>query len=139
MRIGVNCFILSENMGGLRQYFHRLFRELLASDQKNSYVFFYFEHNIKEMEHIGDERWKKDAILLKDQQDVLNHLDLIDHLQPRVAVLSEEHTIKKTGSTSEILGDEELLIGVNLIHEHVHKHGDEEHRHFHSHYRFHKH
>ena len=78
MRIGVNCFILSENMGGLRQYFHRLFRELLASDQKNSYVFFYFEHNIKEMEHIGDERWKKDAILLKDQQDVLNHIDLID-------------------------------------------------------------
>jgi cobalt/nickel transport system ATP-binding protein len=68
-----------------------------------------------------------------------HHLDLIDHLQPRVAVLSEEHTIIKTGLASEILGDEELLIGVNLIHEHVHKHGDEEHRHFHSHYRFHKH
>jgi cobalt/nickel transport system ATP-binding protein len=68
-----------------------------------------------------------------------HHLDLIDHLQPRVAVLSEEHTIQKTGTASEILGDEELLIGVNLIHEHVHKHGNEEHRHFHSHFGFHKH
>ena len=68
-----------------------------------------------------------------------HHLDLIDHLQPGVAVLSEEHTIRKTGTASEILGDEELLISVNLIHEHIHKHGNEEHRHFHSHYRFHKH
>jgi cobalt/nickel transport system ATP-binding protein len=68
-----------------------------------------------------------------------HHLDLIDHLQPRVAVLSEEHTIGRTGTASEILGDEQLLISVNLIHEHIHKHGNEEHRHFHSHYRFHKH
>ncbi len=68
-----------------------------------------------------------------------HHLDLIDHLQPRVAVLSEEHTICKTGSSDEILNDQELLISVNLIHEHAHKHGGEEHRHFHSHYVFHKH
>jgi cobalt/nickel transport system ATP-binding protein len=68
-----------------------------------------------------------------------HHLDLIDHLQPRVAVLSEEHTIQKTGTASEILNDEEFLISVNLIHEHVHKHDKEEHRHFHSHYVFHKH
>lgn len=68
-----------------------------------------------------------------------HHLDLIDHLQPRVAVLSEEHSIRKTGTASEILNDEELLISVNLIHEHKHKHGKEEHRHFHSHFGFHKH
>ncbi|MDO9339635.1 MAG: ABC transporter ATP-binding protein [Bacteroidales bacterium] len=68
-----------------------------------------------------------------------HHLDLIEHLQPRVAVLSEEHTIRKTGTASEILSDEELLISVNLIHEHIHKHGKEEHRHYHSHYVFHKH
>jgi cobalt/nickel transport system ATP-binding protein len=68
-----------------------------------------------------------------------HHLDLIDHLQPRVAVLSEEHTIHKTGTASEILSDEEFLISVNLIHEHIHKHDNEEHRHFHSHYVFHKH
>jgi cobalt/nickel transport system ATP-binding protein len=68
-----------------------------------------------------------------------HHLELIDHLQPRVAVLSEDHTIRKTGTASEILGDEELLISVNLVHEHIHKHGNEEHRHFHSHFGFHKH
>jgi cobalt/nickel transport system ATP-binding protein len=68
-----------------------------------------------------------------------HHLDLIDHLQPRVAVLSEEHSIQKTGTASEILNDEEFLISVNLIHEHIHKHGKEEHRHFHSHYVFHRH
>jgi cobalt/nickel transport system ATP-binding protein len=68
-----------------------------------------------------------------------HQLDLIEHLQPRVAVLSEEHTIKRTGTATEILNDEELLISVNLIHEHVHKHGQEEHRHYHSHYVFHKH
>jgi len=68
-----------------------------------------------------------------------HHLDLVDHLQPQVAVLSEEHTVEKTGSASEILNDEEFLISVNLIHEHIHKHGEEVHRHFHSHYVFHKH
>ncbi|MCX6233381.1 MAG: ABC transporter ATP-binding protein [Bacteroidetes bacterium] len=68
-----------------------------------------------------------------------HHLDLIDHLQPRVAVLSEDHTIQKTGSAAEILTDEEFLVSVNLIHEHVHRHGEETHRHFHSHYVFHRH
>ncbi len=66
-----------------------------------------------------------------------HQLDLIDHLQPRVAVLSEDHTIRKTGSPDEILGDEELLKSVNLIHAHAHKHGNSEHRHYHSHYVFH--
>ena len=68
-----------------------------------------------------------------------HHLDLIDHLQPRVAVLSEEHNICKIGTASEILNDEDFLVSVNLIHEHTHKHGDEVHKHFHSHYVFHKH
>ena len=68
-----------------------------------------------------------------------HHLDLIDHLQPKVVVLSEDHTIQKTGTASEILNDQEFLISVNLIHEHIHKHGDEVHKHYHSHYVFHKH
>jgi cobalt/nickel transport system ATP-binding protein len=68
-----------------------------------------------------------------------HQLDLIDHLQPRVAVLSDEHTIRKIGDASEILADEDFLIRVNLIHAHAHKHGNEEHKHYHSHYVFHKH
>lgn len=68
-----------------------------------------------------------------------HHLDLIDHLQPRVAVLSEDHTLQKTGTAADILNDEKFLISVNLIHEHVHKHEGETHKHYHSHYVFHKH
>lgn len=68
-----------------------------------------------------------------------HQLDLIDHLQPRVAVLTDDHTIRRTGTALEILSDEELLTDVNLIHKHAHKHGTEEHKHYHSHYVFHKH
>jgi cobalt/nickel transport system ATP-binding protein len=68
-----------------------------------------------------------------------HQLDLIEHLQPRVAVLSDDHSIHTIGTASEILNDEKLLISVNLIHEHIHKHGGEEHKHYHSHYVFHKH
>ena len=68
-----------------------------------------------------------------------HQLDLIDHLQPKVAVLSDDHRIQKSGTASEILNDQEFLISVNLIHEHVHKHEKEEHKHYHSHYIFHKH
>ncbi len=68
-----------------------------------------------------------------------HHLDLIDHLQPRVAVISENHSIQKIGSAAEILNDREFLIDVNLIHEHIHKHGEEAHKHYHSHYVFHQH
>lgn len=66
-------------------------------------------------------------------------LSLVDELHCRTAVLSEEHKIEKTGSSDEILKDEELLLKVNLIHEHMHCHGDMTHRHLHSHYLFHKH
>lgn len=68
-----------------------------------------------------------------------HHLDLVDHLQPRVAVLSEKHNIQLTGTTDEILTNEEFLISVNLIHAHTHKHDGKVHEHFHSHYVFHKH
>jgi cobalt/nickel transport system ATP-binding protein len=66
-------------------------------------------------------------------------LELVDHLQPTVAVLSEEHRIERTGSVREILTDQELLVKVNLVHEHRHRHGKREHSHLHSHYFFHEH
>lgn len=66
-------------------------------------------------------------------------LSLVDELHCRVAVLSEDHRIEKTGSADDILKDEELLLRVNLVHEHMHFHGDVVHRHLHSHYLFHKH
>ena len=88
----------------------------------------FFIELLLELNHAGK------TIILTTHQ-----LDLIEHLQPMVAVLSEEHTICKTGTAAEILNDEKLLISVNLIHEHIHKHGMDEHKHNHSHYVFHKH
>jgi cobalt/nickel transport system ATP-binding protein len=66
-------------------------------------------------------------------------LSLVSELRCRVAVLSEEHTIEKTGEADELLYDEKLLLKVNLIHEHLHYHGGTAHRHIHSHYLFHQH
>jgi cobalt/nickel transport system ATP-binding protein len=66
-------------------------------------------------------------------------LTLVDEMQARVVVLSEEHRIEKVGNVNEILGDEDLLLRVNLIHEHIHRHGTVVHKHIHSHYLFHRH
>lgn len=66
-------------------------------------------------------------------------LSLVSELHSRVAVLSEEHRIEKVGTADEILSDEELLLKVNLVHEHMHYHGATAHRHIHSHYLFHRH
>lgn len=66
-------------------------------------------------------------------------LALVDELNGSVAVLSEEHRIEKVGPADAVLSDQELLLKVNLIHEHVHAHGGTTHRHVHSHYQFHRH
>jgi cobalt/nickel transport system ATP-binding protein len=66
-------------------------------------------------------------------------LSVVSELGCRVAVLSEEHRIEKVGASGDILYDKELLLKVNLIHEHMHYHGNTAHRHLHSHYLFHRH
>jgi cobalt/nickel transport system ATP-binding protein len=66
-------------------------------------------------------------------------LSLVAELHSKVAVLSEEHRMEKVGLADEILYDEELLLKVNLIHEHIHYHDGKAHSHIHSHYLFHRH
>ena len=66
-------------------------------------------------------------------------LSLVAEIHSRVAVLSEQHTLVRTGPAEEILEDKEMLLNVNLIHEHGHAHGEMVHRHVHSHFFFHKH
>jgi cobalt/nickel transport system ATP-binding protein len=68
-----------------------------------------------------------------------HQLELVDHLQSRVAVLSESHQIEKIGTAEEILTDTELLIKTNLIHEHLHRHGNTIHKHLPPNFLFHKH
>ncbi|MDA8079507.1 MAG: glycosyltransferase family 1 protein [Nitrospiraceae bacterium] len=78
MRIGVNCFNLQANMGGLRQYFLRLFRELLEQDVLHTYVFFHGKHNIPELEPLGTDRWRDSAVLIDSQEDILPRLAEVD-------------------------------------------------------------
>lgn len=66
-------------------------------------------------------------------------LSLVGELRCRVAVMSEEHRVEKVGRSDEILSDEQMLLKVNLVHEHIHYHGTTAHRHIHSHYLFHRH
>ena len=78
MRIGVNCFMLRAHIGGLKQYFRNLFEWLLANDRQNEYLFFYFRHNVDELQKLRSDRWRSNAVLLEDQSQILDHLGKID-------------------------------------------------------------
>jgi glycosyltransferase involved in cell wall biosynthesis len=78
VRIGVNCYLLQPHIGGLKQYFLTLFRELLTRDDEHEYVFFWYRHNAAELEQIETDRWRRHAVLLEDQRQVLRHLARID-------------------------------------------------------------
>ena len=49
-------------------------------------------------------------------------LDILEPLADRCVVFSEEHTVVAAGAPGAVLGDRELLLGVNLIHDHSHVH-----------------
>jgi glycosyltransferase involved in cell wall biosynthesis len=78
VRIGVNCFLLQPHIGGLKQYFLTLFRELLERDDEDEYVLFWFPHNAEELDRLGTDRWRRHAVLLEDQRQVSAHLERID-------------------------------------------------------------
>ncbi len=78
MRIGVNCFSLLANIGGMNQYFINLFNEVLDHGSENEYIFFYSEQNIDELRKLKNTSWEKNGVLLKSQEDILNHLNRMD-------------------------------------------------------------
>ena len=51
----------------------------------------------------------------------------------RIVVLSEEHAIVADGTPEAVLTQRDLLLSVNLIHEHTHRHASTAHRHAHAH------
>lgn len=51
----------------------------------------------------------------------------------RMIVLSEEHVVVADGAPADVLGMRDLLLEVNLIHEHSHRHDDAEQTHAHPH------
>jgi cobalt/nickel transport system ATP-binding protein len=51
----------------------------------------------------------------------------------RMIVLSEEHVVAADGTPDHVLNQRDLLLAVNLIHEHAHRHGPAAHEHAHAH------
>jgi cobalt/nickel transport system ATP-binding protein len=49
-------------------------------------------------------------------------LPALDQMADRCVVFSEDHTIAATGTPSEVLYDSDLLMAVNLVHQHTHRH-----------------
>jgi cobalt/nickel transport system ATP-binding protein len=60
-----------------------------------------------------------------------HELDVVPLIADRVVVLSEEGRIVADGRPAAVLADRELLVRVNLIHEHLHEHGAVAHSHAH--------
>jgi len=62
-----------------------------------------------------------------------HELDIVPLISNRVVVLGEERRVLASGTPEEILGDRDLLVRANLIHEHLHGHGGAVHTHAHMH------
>jgi cobalt/nickel transport system ATP-binding protein len=60
-------------------------------------------------------------------------LGIVEEVSERAVVFSEDHRIVANGEARAILNDTELLMKVNLIHEHYHRHEGISHKHKHAH------
>ena len=84
------------------------------------------------------QRWVVDLIVSlhragKTIVTATHDLDIVHEIADRVIVLDEDHTIAASGPTMDILSDLDLLLRVNLVHEHTHRHGRLIHSHPHHH------
>jgi cobalt/nickel transport system ATP-binding protein len=66
-------------------------------------------------------------------------LSILEDISDRAVVMDEGHSIVAEGAPEKILGDLDLLLKVNLIHEHIHTHEDLMHSHGHYHFFTHRH
>ena len=62
-----------------------------------------------------------------------HQLDVLERLVDRAVVLGEDHRPAADGPLGDVLADRDLLLAVNLIHEHAHRHGALLHSHPHAH------
>jgi cobalt/nickel transport system ATP-binding protein len=58
-------------------------------------------------------------------------LHALDRLADRCLVFGEDHRLAGEGTPDELLADQDLLVAVNLVHDHAHRHGTVLHRHPH--------
>jgi cobalt/nickel transport system ATP-binding protein len=61
-------------------------------------------------------------------------LAIAGDIAERAIVFSEDHTLAADGPLEDILQNDDLLLSVNLIHEHAHTHGGHAHVHRHGHF-----
>lgn len=61
-----------------------------------------------------------------------HELDIVPVIADRVVVLGEDRRVHADGTPTRVLGDRDLLIAANLIHEHQHEHGGIRHSHPHA-------
>lgn len=61
-------------------------------------------------------------------------LSIAGDIAERAVVLSEDHALAADAQYRDIIANDELLLRVNLIHEHAHYHGDTAHVHRHGHF-----
>ncbi len=66
-------------------------------------------------------------------------LSIAEESSDRMVVLSEEHRVAVEGAPEEVLRNRDVLLAVNLIHEHAHRHGAMTHVHGHAHAHGHSH
>lgn len=67
-------------------------------------------------------------------------LSAAEEIADRMVVLAEDHTVRADGAPAQVLAQRDLLLEVNLIHEHAHRHGTAiEHAHPHAHTHLHGH
>ncbi len=66
-------------------------------------------------------------------------LSILEEIADRAYVMAEDHALVAEGPPDEILNDLDLLLRVNLIHEHAHEHEGFIHRHGHFHAFTHRH
>ncbi|OGL47676.1 MAG: hypothetical protein A2161_19780, partial [Candidatus Schekmanbacteria bacterium RBG_13_48_7] len=77
MRIGINCYVLSDQIGGIKQYFFTLI-SYLSEHSDHKLIFFGFKHNVKLIEDSGIVCKEHSLILLNSQEDILDNLNTID-------------------------------------------------------------
>ena len=78
MRIGVHCFPLKADIGGMKQYFLSLFGELLEQDRENEYIFFHSPKNVGELCELPSTRWRASAVELTKTTRVARCLKGLD-------------------------------------------------------------
>jgi cobalt/nickel transport system ATP-binding protein len=76
------------------------------------------------------EAWKREG---RTVVMATHDLSVAAEAADRLVVLSEDHTPVADGTPDEVLAQRELLLAVNLIHEHTHRHVSTSHRHAHAH------